>query len=98
MNKIFNTDAEFLGKLNSVLLEIKHKNNLSSQMKLILENLERLKRLALGLEELKMEQKYYSDTHKWLSELDEIYMTKICDDYMDLHDYFANSYSIPKAK
>lgn len=95
-SKTFPSDLIFLNKLKFVVEQLKNKSNRSIQEEYIFKKLEGLYLISMGERNLEMNQKKYSDVVRWLDELGDISRSQLGKDFLDLHDYFADYYTIPE--
>jgi hypothetical protein len=92
----FSDDFDYLNRLQTLLKELSERNNLAEDESVIYERLRYLFELSQGAKPLKMEQKLYGNTVRWLDDLGDISRSELGDDFVAFHNYFAYYYKIPK--
>jgi hypothetical protein len=95
--KAYSSDVSFLENLTLVISNLKKKQNMSKQEEYALERLINLRQIANGEKKLVSEKRKYSDVIRTLDEIG-LTQTQLGRDFIDLHDYFADHYTIPSKK
>jgi hypothetical protein len=92
--KTYPNDIDFLEDLVAVISNLTENGGKSKQEEYALERLISLYQIAIGKRKLEANKKTYSDVIRTLDEIG-LTQTQLGKDFIDLHDYFAEHYTIP---